>query len=174
MSGDLQFLQLALDRAKECVPTPTAFCVGCAIVIPHPISDVPVVLETGYSRELPGNTHAEANALTKARHLTSQRLSELLGESSPPSIEELLERSDVYTTMEPCSVRLSGLRPCADSLIEAHIRRCIIGVSEPPDFVKCEGASKLQAAGIEVVWLAGLEKECLEVARRGHSLETTV
>ena len=174
MSNDLRFLKLALDCANECVPTPTAFCVGCVIIVPHPTSDEPVVLETGYSRELPGNTHAEANALTKARNLTTQKISELLGEPSPPPIEKLLEKSAVYTTMEPCSVRLSGLAPCADALIEARIRRCIIGVGEPSDFVKCEGASKLHAAGIEVVWVAGLERECLEVARRGHPRVETV
>ncbi|KAF8332266.1 diaminohydroxyphosphoribosylamino-pyrimidine deaminase [Cantharellus anzutake] len=168
MSNSLLFLQLALERAKECIPTPSAFCVGCVITVPHSTSDVPIVLETGFSRELPGNTHAEANALTKTRSLTSQKLSELLGEESPPEIEELLKNADVYTTMEPCSVRLSGLAPCADALIEANVRRCIIGVGEPADFVKCEGATKLQAAGIEVVWVSGLEEECLEVARRGH------
>jgi len=65
-------------------------------------------------------------------------------------------------------VRLSGLSPCADALVSAGIRRCFIGVGEPSDFVICEGAEKLKAAGIEVIWLKGLELECLEVARRGH------
>jgi pyrimidine deaminase RibD-like protein len=60
------------------------------------------------------------------------------------------------------------LPPCADALITAKIRRCFIGVGEPDDFVNCEGAQKLKNAGIEVIWLKGLEQECLKAARRGH------
>ena len=48
------------------------------------------------------------------------------------------------------------------------MHRCFIGVGEPDDFVRCEGAQKLKAAGIEVVWVKGLEQECLDEARRGH------
>ena len=132
-----------------------------------------VVLSTGYSRELSGNTHAEANALSKAYELSTTDLQAILGTSTTPEdaqthITELLSHADVYTTMEPCSVRLSGLGPCADALIKAKVRRCFIGVGEPADFVQCEGARKLIEAGIEVVWLKGMEEECLEVARRGH------
>jgi pyrimidine deaminase RibD-like protein len=126
------------------------------------------VLATGFSRELPGNTHAEANALQKARSLSIDELRSRLHVDQPLNIEVLLSQSDVYTTMEPCSVRTSGLAPCTDALIASNIKRCIIGVAEPDDFVTCEGAEKLKKAGIEVLWQPGLEKECLEVARRGH------
>lgn len=177
----LHYLQLALDHARQCIPTPTAFCVGCVIVTPAQIRDnenQPIILATGFSRELEGNTHAEANALTKARRLSKDdlvklvsdqiTLSSTLDSDSLPTIDELLRGADVYTTMEPCSVRLSGLAPCADGLIKARIKRCIIGVGEPADFVTCEGAQKLEKAGVEVVWMKDLEKECLEVARTGH------
>ena len=79
--------------------------------------------------------------------------------------------TDVYTTLEPCSVRTSGLPACADALIKARVKRCIIGVGEPDDFVQCEGAQKLKDAGIDVLWLKGLEKQCLDAARRGHNTE---
>ena len=87
-----------------------------------------------------------------------------------PRISKLLPQTGavLYTTMEPCSIRTSGLAPCADALIAAKIRRCFIGVGEPDDFVNCEGAQKLKNAGVEVIWINGLEKECLEVARTGH------
>lgn len=143
MEQNLSFLRMALEEARKCEPTPTAFCVGCVITAED------TVLSTGYSRELPGNTHAEANALAK---ITGPLPSDV----------------SVYTTMEPCSVRTSGLAPCANALIDAGIKRCYIGVGEPDDFVQCEGAQKLMNAGIEVIWLSGLEAECLEVARRGH------
>ncbi|CDO69500.1 hypothetical protein BN946_scf184785.g5 [Trametes cinnabarina] len=165
----MEFLRLALDEAKKCTPTPTAFCVGCVITAPYPPGLKPVIIARGYSRELPGNTHAEANALTKARQLSQEQLAELFPDAPGPiDIDTLLTYADIYTTMEPCSVRTSGLSPCADAIIAAQIKRCFIGVGEPDDFVKCEGAQKLTNAGVEVIWLNGLEKECLEVARMGR------
>ena len=113
----LHYMRLALKEAEKCVPSPGAFSVGCVLVDP---TGTGTVLSTGYSRELPGNTHAEANALAKLEKENT----------------EILSQADVYTTMEPCSVRTSGLAPCADALIKAKIKRCIIGVSEPADFVK--------------------------------------
>jgi pyrimidine deaminase RibD-like protein len=160
----LHFLRLALEEAKKCDPTPTAFCVGCILVVRLPPGSNAVVLAAGYSRELLGNTHAEANALSKARSLSSAELSILLSASSV-ALDEVLPHVDVYTTMEPCSIRTSGLSPCADALVAAKIKRCFIGVGEPADFVVCEGAQKLKNAGIEVIWVKGLEEECLQVAR---------
>ncbi|KAI1795862.1 diaminohydroxyphosphoribosylamino-pyrimidine deaminase [Ganoderma leucocontextum] len=166
----MDFLRLALDEARKCTPTPTAFCVGCVLTATYPSgSDKPVILARGYSRELPGNTHAEANALAKARQLTEEQLLELFPALSPPiAVDTILRHANVYTTMEPCSIRTSGLAPCADAIIAAGIKRCFIGVGEPDDFVNCEGAQKLKDTGIEVIWLEGLEKECLEVARMGR------
>ncbi|KAJ4487880.1 diaminohydroxyphosphoribosylamino-pyrimidine deaminase [Lentinula aciculospora] len=160
----LEFLRLALEEAKKCTPTPTAFCVGCVLV--SRLGTEPVVMSTGYSRELPGNTHAEANALSKFRSLSQDQLSKF--NPSTSSNADILASADVYTTMEPCSVRTSGLSPCADALIDARVKRCFIGVGEPDDFVHCEGAQKLVNAGIEVIWLKGLEEDSLRVARRGH------
>jgi len=163
------FIDLALEEARKCTPSPTAFCVGCVITATTLSSpSKAVVIATGYSREHEGNTHAEANALFNLRGVTPSAISALLGTPETVELEELLEMADVYTTMEPCSVRTSGLAPCADALIAAGIRRCFIGVSEPPDFVKCEGADRIKAAGIEVIWVKGRESECLDVARRGH------
>ena len=154
------------------MPTPTAFSVGCLLVTRYPsITDPPVVLATGYSRELPGNTHAEANALTKARNLSPEELSDMFPNAAgQKAIDDILMHTDVYTTLEPCSVRTSGLAPCADALVAAKVPRCFIGVGEPDDFVQCEGAQKLKVAGCQVIWLKGLEKECLMVARRDHQV----
>lgn len=165
----LSFLRLAIDEAKKCVPTPTAFCVGAVITVRYAEHFKPVALATGYSRELTGNTHAEANALAKARQLTAAELRELIPSISPDTtIDVLLSKADIYSTMEPCSIRTSGLAPCADAIVAARLRRCFIGVSEPADFVKCEGAGRLRDAGVEVIWMKGFEQECLEVARTGH------
>lgn len=170
-SERLAFMKIALEEAKKCIPTPTAFCVGCIIVVPIRSAtgaEEKLILSTGYSRELEGNTHAEANALAKAQTLSSAELDGFFPEGIPSDggVLGLLKEADVYTTLEPCSIRTSGLPACADALVGAQVRRCYIGVAEPDDFVICEGADKLKKSGIEVIWLKGLEQECLDVARR--------
>ncbi|KAJ6572907.1 cytidine deaminase-like protein [Mycena sp. CBHHK59/15] len=165
----LRIMRSALAVAHKADPTPTAFCVGCVLAVTWPPGSADLtILSTGYSRELPGNTHAEANALAKLHSMTPVQIAALFPDQSPPDIKNLLAQLDVYTTMEPCSVRTSGLSPCADALISAGVRRCFIGVGEPDDFVTCEGTQKLKDAGIEVIWMVGLEEECLKAARRGH------
>ena len=165
MNDHMRYLTLALEEAKKCIPTPTAFCVGCVLVVR--LSDQPIIIATGYSRELLGNTHAEANALAKALSLFPDQIS---SHSTPLTFNDIMAHTDIYTTLEPCSVRTSGLAPCADALIAAKVKRCFIGAGEPEDFVTCEGARKLQDAGIGVIWLEGLKAECLAVARRGHEV----
>ncbi|KAF8163356.1 cytidine deaminase-like protein [Crassisporium funariophilum] len=168
-SEHLDYIRLAIDEANKCTPTPTAFCVGCVLVTRLPINtSPPTILSTGYSRELPGNTHAEANALSKAQDLSPEELQSLFMLETPSSYAEILTYTDVYTTLEPCSIRTSSLKPCADALITSRIKRCFIGVGEPDDFVKCEGAQRLKDAGIEVIWVSGLQDSCLAAARRGH------
>jgi pyrimidine deaminase RibD-like protein len=162
----IEMLQLALEEAKKCTPSPTAFCVGAVISFGMGDSTRPIVLATGYSREIEGNTHAEANALTKIRAYSHSDLHRLVADLPPDTtVDSILSQADIYTTMEPCSIRTSGLAPCADAIVAARMRRCFIGVAEPDDFVKCEGAQRLKDAGIQVIWLKGLEDECLEVAR---------
>ena len=75
---------------------------------------------------------------------------------------------DLYTTLEPCSTRISSLKSCAHAILDLnavssssaadqnlrlHISRIFIGAAEPPDFVVCEGARMLSEAGVEVVWV---------------------
>jgi pyrimidine deaminase RibD-like protein len=145
-----KLMTLALQQAEQCIPTSTAFCVGAVISSPE-TSDV---LSTGYSRELEGNTHAEANAIDK-----------LLNQQNE---QDKLPGCDIYTTMEPCSVRLSGNVDCTKRILQAGIKRVFLGTVEPDDFVKCEGVQLLKDAGVEVYSVPGFAERCLEVARRGH------
>lgn len=144
---------VALAQAAQCIPSVTAFCVGCVIVSPNRPAEI---MATGYSRELSGNTHAEANAIDK------------LLAASPKSAPELLLGADLYTTLEPCSVRTSGNIPCVKRIIDHGIARVFMGVEEPKDFVECEGVRQLRAAGIQVWVVEGVAQACLEAARRGH------
>ncbi|PWW74100.1 hypothetical protein C7212DRAFT_76644, partial [Tuber magnatum] len=136
----------ALTIARKSTYIPSAFCVGAIITTPSG-----TILSTGYSRERPGNTHAEQVAIDK-----------IISSSSVP------EEAVVYTTMEPCSKRLSGHKTCIDRILECSwIRRIYVGVTEPTDFVENSGKARLEAAGVGYQLVEGLEGECLEVARGG-------
>ncbi|GAB5591489.1 hypothetical protein Unana1_06389 [Umbelopsis nana] len=135
---DLHFMRMAIEQANLSQPVESAYCVGAVLV-----DATGQVLSTGYSRELPGNTHAEQCALDK---LSDSRMA---------------ENAICYTTMEPCSTRLSGNKPCVERLIEAKVKKVIMGVKEPPNFVECSGVDLLRQADIEVLVVPGVEEECL-------------
>lgn len=172
-------MRLALEQARKSVPIETAFCVGAVIVSSpsHPTSPS-TLLATGYSRELPGNTHAEQCALDKLnypRPSRSPRDTDRDTDRDEDGYEDekrrlLLEGASIYTTMEPCSTRLSGNVPCVQRILETGIQTVYIGVEEPKDFVECEGTRLLHQAGRDVFVVVDpsdpdLGKACLQVAR---------
>ena len=143
---DQQMMLLAIDEAHRSPPVDSAYCVGCVVARGD------TVLATGYSRELPGNTHAEQSALFK---LDTMHVDFRKGKQGS-------QRTTLYTTMEPCSHRNSGATPCVTHCLRRFVERVVIGVLEPKNFVaNCEGVDLLRNAGVEVVVLQGLEKECL-------------
>jgi len=154
------YLHLALDLAKKSPPKPTNFRVG-AVLVSQSLKTP--ILSTGYTLELPGNTHAEQCCLRK-----------FMDSRGIQTLEELREKlpndTVLYTTMEPCIKRLSGNKPCVDRIVEAEkIRKVYVGVSEPEKFVEeNNGRRVLEAAGILYEHVPGLEQEILEVATAGH------
>ncbi len=60
-----------------------------------------------------------------------------------------LQGAVVYVTLEPCSHH-GRTPPCADALIEAGVRRVVIGVVDPDPNVSGEGIERLRAAGVDV------------------------
>ena len=156
----LAYLRLALNLAKKSPPKPTNFRVGALLVSQS--LETPV-LSTGYTLELPGNTHAEQCCLSKFMDSRGVHTLEELQEKLP--IDTVL-----YTTMEPCTKRLSGNKPCVDRIIEAkRIRKVYVGVSEPEKFVEeNNGRRVLETAGIQYEHIPGLEQEILKVATAGH------
>ncbi|KAJ2734180.1 hypothetical protein IW152_002519 [Coemansia sp. BCRC 34962] len=137
-SRDVELMKMAIDAGKKCTSVDTAYNVGAVIVS----GDKKRVLGTGYSRQHPGNTHAEECTL--------------LAIPDPRD----LPSSVMYTTMEPCSRRLSGNKPCVARILESGIRRVYVGVKEPPNFVQCTGAEELAQKGVAVVYIVELESEC--------------
>lgn len=68
-----------------------------------------------------------------------------------------------YVTLEPCSHH-GKTPPCADALIEAGIKRCVVALKDPYPEVNGRGIQRLQAAGIVVeVGLLGSEAEGLNL-----------
>jgi len=59
------------------------------------------------------------------------------------------ETSTAYVTLEPCSHH-GRTGPCADALIAAKIKRCVIATQDPNPKVSGKGIQKLRAANIAV------------------------
>jgi pyrimidine deaminase RibD-like protein len=157
-------MQEALEQARLSPPKPSNFCVGALLVD----GDNGEVLSRGYTLELEGNTHAEQCCLAK--------FAQAFGVPEARVGEVLPANSAIYTTMEPCNLRLSGNLPCVDRIIrtkckEGHsvIRKVYIGVKEPEKFVgENKGRAKLEVHGIECIHVPGLEEEILKTATAGH------
>ncbi|KAI1847589.1 hypothetical protein JX265_000840 [Neoarthrinium moseri] len=159
-AGDhASYLKYALSLATQSPPKPTNYRVGAVLL------DVATneILSTGYTLELPGNTHAEQCCFEKlaSKHsIDAGQLSDIL------PVEVAL-----YTTMEPCSFRLSGNLPCVDRILNigGKIKTVYVGVQEPEKFVSDNsGKAKLEKAGVKFVHVGGLEERILEVATAGH------
>ncbi|MCJ1459791.1 hypothetical protein MMC28_010170 [Mycoblastus sanguinarius] len=158
------YMRYALSLAKQSPPKPTNFCVGAVLV--NETSNR--ILSTGYTMELPGNTHAEQSCLAKYKVQP--------GAAETDPIKAASVKLVLYTTMEPCNKRASGNTPCTETILGTNkddamngIRAVYVGMKEPAKFVgENAGRVKLEEAGIEYVHITGLEEEILAVATAGH------
>ncbi|PGG97729.1 hypothetical protein GX51_07173 [Blastomyces parvus] len=147
--NDLQthphYLRACLSLAQQSPPKPTNFRVG-AILLSRTLhastarettaqTYTDTILSTGYTLELPGNTHAEQCALTKyaASHgVPEERIGDILPPPPSPVPKSAGSGTDtaperdheqkiiLYVTMEPCGKRLSGNMPCATRIIQTR------------------------------------------------------
>lgn len=137
--GDAHWLAAAIELSRRCPPSATAFSVGALLVAADS-----AVLATGYSREADPLDHAEEAALAKVPELARAPGA---GGTQP------LAGATMYSSLEPCAMRSSRPRTCAELIIAAGIRRVVIAWREPPLFVPGGGAGVLLAAGVTVVEL---------------------
>ncbi|MDO5554392.1 MAG: bifunctional diaminohydroxyphosphoribosylaminopyrimidine deaminase/5-amino-6-(5-phosphoribosylamino)uracil reductase RibD [Planctomycetia bacterium] len=136
---DQFFMQRAIDLAKfgrgDVEPNPM---VGCLIVRPdlHDASGMvdivqdplPQVVGKGYHQKY-GEAHAEVNALREAG--------------------ELARGGTLYVTLEPCC-HTGKTPPCCKAILEAGIKRVVVGMTDPNPVVHGNGLEILRQEGIEV------------------------
>lgn len=98
----------------------------------------------------PGSAHAEVNALRSA------------GDQA--------KGATVYVTLEPCS-HFGRTPPCANALINAGVKRVVIGMKDPNPRVSGRGISMLEEAGVEVI--CGVAEEAAQALHAGFSKRIT-
>ena len=157
------YMRFALSLANRAEPKPTNFRVGAALVNETKNE----ILATGFTLELPGNTHAEQCCLSK--YASQHRVSELDAGNVLP------DGTVLYTTMEPCNKRASGNMPCTERILQTKLGNCpgiqkvYHGVKEPETFVgENGGRARLEEAGVRCIHVPGFEDEILRTATAGH------
>jgi len=132
---DIEYMLEALKEARkgEGRTAPNP-CVGAVIVQDGKI------IARGYHKKA-GTPHAEVHALAAAGAAA-------LG-------------ACMYVTLEPCS-HTGKTPPCSHAVVEAGIKRVVVGMIDPNPLVAGQGIKYLQANGVEVV-TGILEKQCRDI-----------
>jgi diaminohydroxyphosphoribosylaminopyrimidine deaminase / 5-amino-6-(5-phosphoribosylamino)uracil reductase len=135
---DERWMRLAVELAWQCPPSRTAYSVGAVIVGADGAE-----LSRGFSRENDPLVHAEESAL---------------GKLAPG--EPRLAGATIYSTLEPCSQRVSRPRTCTQLIIASGIGRVVIAWREPSLFVAdCQGYELLEQAGLDVTELPAFAEQ---------------
>ena len=133
--NDKDYMRLALQLAKK----------GCGWTSPNPMVGAVVVKEgriigQGWHQQY-GQAHAERNALA--------------------SCTETPQGATMYVTLEPCC-HYGKQPPCVDAILDAGIRRVVVGSADPNPLVAGKGIAILRAHGIDVTEHV-LQEECDEL-----------
>lgn len=136
---DRVWLLEAIELSRSCPEVATAYAVGAVVV-----DAAGRELSRAYSRETDPAAHAEEAALAK---LTGVDLS----------------HATIYTSLEPCGIRRSRPRTCAELILAAGLSRVVFALREPPILAEGGGAELLRAAGVEVVEMGELADLVREV-----------
>ena len=130
--NDKDYMRLALQLAKK----------SCGWTSPNPMVGAVVVKEgriigQGWHQRY-GQAHAERNALA--------------------SCAETPQGATMYVTLEPCC-HYGKQPPCVDAILDAGIRRVVVGSADPNPLVAGKGIALLRAHGIAVTENV-LREEC--------------
>jgi len=127
-------LVLAGQGKGDVAPNP---CVGAVLV-----RDGVIVAEGWHKRF--GGPHAEVNCLADARE-----------KGVDPATCTL------YVTLEPCN-HTGKTPPCAKAVLQAGIKKVVVGCADPNPHVEGGGADFLRSNGVDVV-VGVLEEECRDM-----------
>ena len=114
-------VQIAKNAIPLAYPNPA---VGCCIVHDD------LIIGEGYTSKY-GGSHAEVNAISSVRN------------------KNLLSKSSLYVTLEPCS-HFGKTPPCSDLILKYNIPRVYIGINDPNPKVSGKGVKKLKENGVHV------------------------
>lgn len=126
----LYAIELAARGLGRVEPNPA---VGAVLVDEHLN-----LLADGYHERF-GGPHAEVNALLDF----SDRFED------PGVRQELLANATLYVTLEPCCHH-GKTPPCSEAVVDAGVRRVVVGLRDPSPHVDGGGIRQLQDAGVDV------------------------
>jgi len=121
-TDDERWMDVALTMAKNGTPSPNPH-VGAVV-----LRNGEIVASAHHERA--GTDHAEVAALRAA------------GDKA--------KGASLYVTLEPCNHH-GRTPPCTEAIIASGVARVVIGCRDPNPHVEGDGATKLRAAGLEVV-----------------------
>lgn len=129
---------------------------GGRAVMPNPMVGAVIVCDgkiigSGYHTKF-GQAHAEVEAVRSV------------------SDKELLSRSTLYVTLEPCN-HFGKTPPCVDLILEHRIPHVVIATRDPFKEVNGKGIARLIEAGVKVEE-GVLEKEAQELNKRFFTAHT--
>lgn len=132
---DRDYMALALELAKR----------GVGWASPNPMVGAVIVKEgriigQGWHEKC-GQPHAERNALA--------------------ACTESPQGSTIYVTLEPCC-HYGRQPPCTQAILDAGIRRVVVGSGDPNPLVAGKGLALLRQAGVEITEHV-LEDECVKL-----------
>ena len=130
---DIRFMERALDLARR----------GEGWVNPNPLVGAVIVRDgrvigEGWHERF-GGWHAERNALRNCK--------------------EGADGATLYVTLEPCC-HYGKTPPCTEAILEAGVKRVVVGMKDPNPLVAGKGIGLLREAGVEVEVGVCEEKAC--------------
>ncbi len=143
---DLRYMAAAERLARRGLgrvwPNPSV----AALIVQSDDTGNPVLVGRGVTSR-PGLAHAEVNALNQAG--------------------DLAKGATCYVTLEPCS-HYGRTPPCSLALIDADVKRVVVGMLDPNPRVSGRGVTMLREAGIDVV--TGVRERSLQALYQGFTL----
>lgn len=112
------------------------------------------VLARAHRGNFSGGDHAEFSVLEKfASHVDPAGLT-------------------LYTTLEPCTTRKPPKKPCANRIVDKHIRRVFVGIPDPNPEIHGQGIDLLRRHEIEIQMFPPDLAEQILVERKGIGRST--